>query len=72
MKVSLLNCPSSASADDCIVTGQADANFFIDVPSGQARQLVTTVTFDNEAYLPGQTSWMYQITEIEAMMPRVN
>jgi hypothetical protein len=66
MKVAIRDCPDSTSEVGCVTTGEADARFYIEVPPGQARQLSTTVNFDNAAPNGPHWGWVYSLTEIEA------
>ena len=66
IRVFLEECPSPASRQGCITTGQDDARFYVEVPAGQARQLDTSVQLANAATLGSGWSWQYAVTEIEA------
>lgn len=66
MKVSIRDCPTTTSEEGCVTTGEADARFYVEVPPGQARQLSTTVNFDNAAPNGPHWGWVYSLTEIEA------
>lgn len=66
LRVYLQECPSSTTDRGCIITGQDDAHFYVDVPAGQARQLDTSLQLANAATLGRGWSWQYAVTQIEA------
>ncbi len=66
IRISLMECPLPSSPDGCVITGEDDARFYVEVPAGQARRLETSVQFENAATLGTGWSWDYSVTQIEA------
>ncbi len=66
LTVFLQECPSATDEQGCIITGQDDAVFYVEVPPGQARELTTSLQLENAATLGSGWSWQYAVTRIEA------
>jgi hypothetical protein len=66
LTVFMRDCPSSASEQGCVTNGEDDATFYVDVPPGQARQLSTSIQFDNAPRVQPGWSWDYAIKQIQA------
>ncbi len=68
LQVRLKDCPNPTGDAGCVVVGEDDARFYVEVPPGQARQLDTSVTFANMSRINGYWAWHYAVTEIEAKL----
>ncbi|MDZ7840529.1 MAG: hypothetical protein U5R46_06870 [Gammaproteobacteria bacterium] len=54
--------------DDCIVVGEAKRIFSVDIPPGQARDVVDQYVFPRFS-LQGELQWRHDLSEIQAARP---
>lgn len=54
--------------DDCIVIGEVERIFSVDIPPRQARDIVDQYVFPRFA-LQGELQWRYELSEIQAARP---
>lgn len=70
LKVSVYDCPSATADTGCITTGEDVAWIQQSIPAGQARRINGYISFGNPAPAQQVWRWGYQVTEIEAELPR--
>lgn len=67
LRVYLSDCPTP-SDEGCVVVGQDDARIYMEVPARQARQIDTSLRFENSPKTGAHWVWDYTVQEIEAKL----
>lgn len=66
--VSLRDCPTTTSEAGCTIIGQDDVSAYVDVPSGQARAINTSVNLTSAAAPVGHWGWIYSLKTVSAKL----